>query len=155
MIPEIDPERGQGPASSRRTELLGGRLVIADDSAEMRWLIRAVLADQFLEVAEAADGRELIWQLMRSRRGRGPNGAPALVVVADVFMPTYDGLQVLAAWQDGVPTVPLVVITSFPDPDTRARAQALGAEFLPKPFSRAQLRRATEQAIAQTQSVMP
>jgi len=152
MIPEIDPERGS-PASGRHVELLGGRLVIADDSAEMRWLIRAVLGDAFLEIAEAADGRELIWQLMRSRRGRGPQGKPALVVVADVFMPTYDGLQVLAAWQDGVPVVPLVVITSFPDADTRARAEALGAEFLPKPFARAQLRRATERAIARVSPI--
>jgi CheY-like chemotaxis protein len=147
MISEIDP--------ARRTESLGGRLVIADDSAEMRWLIRTVLGDAFLETAEAADGRELIWQLMRSRRGRGPSGKPALVVVADVIMPTYDGLQVLAAWQDGVPLVPLVVISSFPDADTRERALALGAVFLPKPFSRTQLRRATEQAIAQTSLITP
>jgi CheY-like chemotaxis protein len=144
MIPEAGPE--QGPV--RRVQRLGGKLIIADDSAEMRFVIRAVIGDAFTEVAEAADGRELIWQLMRSRRGRDSAGLPGLVVIADVCMPTYDGLQVLTAWQDGEAVVPLVVITSFPSDEARERAAVLGAQFLPKPFTRADLRKAVEAAIA-------
>ena len=144
MIPDIGP--GTGPV--RRTERLGGKLIIADDSAEMRFVIRAVIGDSFAEIAEASDGRELIWQLMRSRRGRDAQGLPALVVIADVIMPVYDGLQVLTAWQDGEAVVPLVVISSFPSDDARERAAVLGAQFLAKPFTRAELRRAVEQAIA-------
>ena len=132
-----------------RADTLGARLIIADDHEEMRWLVRTILGDQFDEVVEAADGRELIWHLMRSRRGRTRAGKPGLVVVADVWMPVYDGLEVIAAWQDGEPSVPLVVITSFPEEATRQRAELLGAIFLVKPFSRADLLAAVAQAIGE------
>lgn len=144
----MTPDHASSPESGQRTELLGGRLIIADDDQDMRWLVRAILGARFAEIVEAGDGRELIWHLMRSRRGRTATGQPGLVVVADVRMPVYDGLQVLAAWQDGEPRVPLVVITSFPDEETRERAAQLAAVFLAKPFTRASMTDAVVQAIA-------
>ncbi|HTJ46292.1 MAG TPA: response regulator [Kofleriaceae bacterium] len=139
------------PETSRsaRPDSIGARLIIADDNEEMRWLVRAILGDRFEEIVEAADGRELIWHLMRSRRGRTRAGKPCVVVVADVWMPVYDGLEVIAAWQDGEPNVPLVVITSFPEEAVREKAAMLGAVFLAKPFTRADLLAAVAQAIGE------
>jgi CheY-like chemotaxis protein len=123
---------------ARRTSEL--RLVIADDSAEMRWLVRAAVGAEFGTVVEVADGRELFWQLLHSSftadDGRGSN----LFVIADVAMPAYNGLDVLDAWRELERRTPTIVITAFPSDDVRARAERLGAAVLAKPFSTAALR---------------
>ena len=114
------------------------RLVIADDSPEMRWLVRSAVGAEFAEVVEAADGRELFWELLRSSRTHGENQ----VIVTDLCMPTYDGLEVLDAWLDLNPRVPTILITAFPSEAVRERAAQLGAVLLAKPFSTATLRAA-------------
>lgn len=125
------------------------QLIIADDCAEMRWLVRTALREEFPHAIEAEDGRQLFWQLLRSSFAAGPKQPTNLVVIADVFMPGYDGLEVLSAWQDPNHPVPLVVITCFPDEEVRMRAARIGAVLLPKPFSCATLRRVVREA-AQT-----
>jgi DNA-binding NtrC family response regulator len=125
------------------------RLVIADDSPEMRWLVRAAVGDRFAEVIEASDGRQLLWTLLRlfmTERDRGPD----LVVITDLCMPGYDGLAVLDAWTELACDVPLIVITAFPSVPVRARAQQLGALVLAKPFSTATLRHLIGQVIDRT-----
>lgn len=124
----------------------GPRLVIADDSADMRWLIRSILAPEFGEIVEAADGRQLIWALIRTQEKH--HLEPDTVVVADVYMPVYDGLEVLHAWQDGESRVPVVIVTAFPNDDVRQIAARLGAVLLAKPFLREELRAAVATAIA-------
>lgn len=116
------------------------RLVIADDSPEMRWLVRAAAGEQFSEIVEAANGRDLLWTLLR-----GEIKARCLperqVVVTDMCMPGYDGLDVLEAWREQHPTHPAILITAFPDDTVRERAEKLGIVMLAKPFSTATLRR--------------
>lgn len=114
------------------------RLLIADDSSEMRWLVRSAVGAEFAEVVEAADGRELFWELLRCSRTDGENQ----VIVTDLCMPTYDGLEVLDAWLDLNPHVPTILITAYPSEAVRERAAQLGAVLLAKPFSTAMLRAA-------------
>lgn len=116
------------------------RLVIADDSPEMRWLVRAAVGDRFADVVEVGDGRQLMWtllQLFMKERDR----IPEIVVITDLCMPTYDGLAVLDAWTELACEVPWVLITAFPSALVHARAQEIGATVLAKPFSTAVLRR--------------
>jgi CheY-like chemotaxis protein len=115
------------------------RLVIADDSAEMRWLVRTALGDDFGEVVEAADGRELFWTLLRSSF-RSTADEEDQVIVTDLCMPAYDGLDVLDAWRDLYPHARAVLITAFPSEAVRRRAQEVGATLLAKPFSTSTLR---------------
>ena len=120
-------------------------LVVADDSAEMRALVRSTLWRDYPDVIEAADGRQLFWHLLRS--SFVPVGAaPPLIVIVDVCMPAYNGLDVLDAWTDGSTALPVVVITSFPDLRVRMRVSELGGILLPKPFSRTGLREAVQRA---------
>ena len=127
------------PSPQRRTER-PRRLVVADDSPEMRGLVRAAVGDQFAEVVEVGDGRQLMWtllQLFMTARDQ----APEIVVITDFCMPTYDGLAVLDAWTELECDIPLIIITAFPSAHVHARAQELGAIVLAKPFSIAALRR--------------
>lgn len=114
-------------------------LLIADDDADMRALVRSTLRPDYPDALELADGRELFWQLMRASFSRDGHDRP-VVVVADIRMPAYTGIEVLTAWQGEQPHMPVVVITSFPDDDVRRRVAELGATLLPKPFTRARLR---------------
>jgi two-component system, OmpR family, response regulator len=108
------------------------RVLVADDSSEQRWTLRLALSMMGFEVHEAADGRELFWALEELARHGGPG--PSLVI-ADVYMPAYDGLEVLEAWRDSAPGRAVIFITAFPDAVVARRVQALGAELLAKPFT--------------------
>jgi CheY-like chemotaxis protein len=119
------------------------RLVIADDSADMRSLVRSTVGGDFTDVLEAADGRELFWTLLRSSFGKDHAGDD-LVVITDLCMPGYDGLDVLDACEDLHPRgrVPMILMTAYPSAAVHARASALGVTVLAKPFSTSALRTA-------------
>jgi len=121
-------------ASIRRPSALRRqpRVLVADDSAEQRWTLRLALSMMGFDVREAADGRELFWALEEVSRVGGSE--PALVI-ADVYMPAYDGLEVLEAWREAMTGRAVICITAFPDAVVSRRVQALGAELLPKPFT--------------------
>jgi CheY-like chemotaxis protein len=118
------------------------RLLIADDSPDMRRLIRSVLGGRFDEVLEAADGRELFWHLLHCSYQGDPR---PVVLVADVFMPVYSGLDVLAACNELDFKVPTVVITSFPSQAVEDRVAELGGVLVAKPFATNDLRRVVDQ----------
>jgi len=120
------------------------RVLVADDSAEQRWTLRLALSMMGFEVHEAADGRELFWAL--EGLSHKANIEPELVI-ADVYMPAYNGLDVLAAWTEATPQHPLIVITAFPDDVLTKRVAELGATLLPKPFTLAELSRSVRQAL--------
>jgi CheY-like chemotaxis protein len=125
------------------------RLVIADDSREMRWFVRSAIGGEFREVVEAANGRELLWTLLRSRFSAKELDHRDLVIT-DLSMPAYDGLEVLDAWQDRAASVPTILITAFPSAAVHQRAKDLGVIVLAKPFSRAALRQALREAMGGT-----
>jgi len=116
------------------------RLVIADDSPDMRWLVHAAIGKEFSEVIEVADGRELLWTLLRSSFATPPGSEPELVVITDICMPAYDGLEVLDAWREAACDVPTIIMTAYPSAAVQDRADALGAFVLAKPFTTATLR---------------
>ncbi len=114
-------------------------LVIADDSAEMRWFVRSAIGHAFSEVVEVADGRELFMALLRSSFS-AKGGERDQLIVSDLYMPAYDGLDVLDACQELDAGTKTVLITAFPSEAVRRRASELGAVMLAKPFSAADLR---------------
>lgn len=117
------------------------RLLIADDSAAMRTLVREAVGHRFSEILEAADGRDLLWTLMRSEVASHEHP----LVISDLCMPGYDGLDVLEAWRDLYPKHPTVLITAFPSQAIRERAAQLEIALLAKPFSTSALRRVIEE----------
>lgn len=117
------------------------RLVIADDSAGMRQFVRSAVGPAFDEVLEVCDGRELLWALLRARFAGDPS---EVVLITDVAMPGYSGLDVLDAWRDELGDLPTIVMTAFPSDHIQARAALLGVTLLPKPFSLVRLRRVVQ-----------
>jgi two-component system chemotaxis response regulator CheY len=105
-------------------------VLVVDDSKVMREMVTACLRPNGdLTVSHAATGLEAIEQL--SLR-------PYDLVVLDLNMPDIGGLEVIefVRAQDRLRRLPILVVTTRGDDDTRAAALAAGAtRYLTKPFS--------------------
>lgn len=109
-------------------------ILVAEDDFEMRLLIRNGLIANGYRVREARDGREALSCLERLiRMPRLPIGPDLLI--SDVRMPGFNGLQVLEATRDIDSELPVILITAFGDERTHRRAEELEATALfDKPF---------------------
>jgi signal transduction histidine kinase/CheY-like chemotaxis protein len=103
--------RGDGPA----------QVLVVDDDAKTREMLRRMLRKEGWTVAEAANGREALRQLERSR--------PALVLL-DLMLPEMDGFEVLermrreAVWR----AIPVIVVTA--KDLTRAEIERLNGQVV-------------------------
>lgn len=100
-------------------------VVIVDDVAAIRQLVRATLEPEgFRVVGEAADGRVAIELVLELR----PH-----IVLLDLNMPGFDGLQAIAEIRRGAPEVKICVLTGLAEEAVGGTAYALGAHaFLEK-----------------------
>jgi CheY-like chemotaxis protein len=109
-----------------------GRILIADDSATIRRLIRGILQFRGHEIVEAATGDEALQAI--EREGRALD-----VAILDLMMPGRTGLEVLAelraaeAGRSADRPLPVIILTA--EDDEAEHALAIGASrFLLKPF---------------------
>lgn len=115
------------------------RIVVAEDDFEMRRLVADCLRKQGYEVQEAADGGELPLRIegdLVTRR----DPIPLDLFVTDIRMPVYTGLEIVAGLREAGLDMPVIIMSAFGNPETRERAEALGAALLDKPFKMEQLR---------------
>jgi len=106
-------------------------VLVADDSASLRTLVRITLRSQGWEVVEAETGREA---LALARTTPPPDLAIFDVDFGDAGP---DGVAVCAELKADPATasIPITVLTAHDDAQERARAQAAGADaFIGKPF---------------------
>jgi len=95
------------------------KVMIVDDNAQMRSLIRTVLADVAGEFVECADGREAVDAYATER----PDWA-----VMDVAMGVMDGLTATRLITSQFPGSQVVVVTHHNNPKLRERAEEAGAK---------------------------
>ena len=108
-------------------------ILIADDSASVRAVVRVALRSTGLEVEEVEDGRQAL-DAMFSRR---PD-----VVLLDVEMPVLDGFRVLEQMRRSptLRTIPVILLTAQGGSDALVAGLDRGAhDYLTKPFEPAEL----------------
>jgi DNA-binding response OmpR family regulator len=115
------------------------RIVVAEDDDEMRALVVSALRRDGWEVIEAQDGAHL--RLALDPLFRDEN-APIDLVVSDIRMPGFSGLEVLQALRRSRRTIPVIMMTGFGDDRVRERVEHLGAFLFDKPFEVDDLRTA-------------
>jgi len=118
------------------------RILLAEDDRAMRDLLAASLRGDGYDVIEAMNGIELLKQIHKigSSMFEG-QPEPLDLVITDVRMPGFSGLEVLECLRDSEWRLPVIVITAFGDANTHHRALELGAaEVLDKPFDLDKLR---------------
>lgn len=122
-----------------RIEALPRHALVAEDDDELRRLLVNSLRAEGFEVTEARDGSELLEHLgsLLSERAQ-----PLLdLVVTDVRMPGFNGLNILAGLRREAWATPVILITAFGDPKLHAEARRLGAlAVFDKPFDMNDLR---------------
>ena len=122
------------------------KVLVVDDMAEMRTMLRTMLESAGHSVIEAANGREGIKAL------RGP--AQIDVLVTDILMPETDGIEVIRAATDQ-PDLGIIAIsgggTHLPAAVSLAMSEAFGArKVLFKPFRKQELLEAVDSVLAAT-----
>jgi len=101
-------------------------ILIVDDDAEIRGLIREYLEKHGYRVAAAANGRELRSAVQTAR--------PDLIVL-DLMLPGEDGLELCRELRTDS-NVPIIMLTARGDETDRIVGLEMGADdYLPKPFS--------------------
>jgi CheY-like chemotaxis protein len=103
------------------------RILVVDDQRTARELHRTILTAAGYRVETARDGRDALEVLAR----RGPFD----LVVTDLQMPAMSGSDLLRTIRDDVERsdLPVIVVTSNPEPETTAGGSRSGADaFIPK-----------------------
>lgn len=100
-------------------------IMVVDDEAYIRELVRLYLEDEGLEVVEQANGEEA-WQYYQNH--------PVDLIVLDVMMPRMDGWELCRRLREAGDK-PLLMITAKGEPLDRIRGFQLGTDdYLVKPF---------------------
>src|SRR3990172_9585393 len=114
------------------------KVLIADDSAELRKSIRAILVFEpdVKVVAVARDG----WEAVELARQHKPD-----VALMDINMPRVDGLTAIHAIAEVSPNTLCMIMSSEGEREMLRKAMAAGVrEYLVKPFSAEEFRQAVE-----------
>jgi len=115
-------------------------ILVVDDEADIRGLLKEILSEEGYEVDVAANAA----QARASRARQIPD-----LVLLDIWMPDVDGITLLREWSaaatDGCP---VVMMSGHSTVETAVEATRLGAfDFVEKPLSLAKLLRTVERAL--------
>jgi CheY-like chemotaxis protein len=116
-------------------------ILIVDDRATSRELLRTVLEKQGYAVTEAADGKEALQKV----RAESPH-----LVLLDLQMPVLDGYEVLRELRQDprFTALPIIAITASAMQGDRERALAAGfTAYLAKPVTLSHLREEIERLL--------
>ncbi len=88
------------------------KILVVDDEAQYRFLVRTVLQDEGHEVLDAADGEEALVKMARVKVD---------LVVLDVYMPVMDGIKLHRTIREipGYERLPFLFVSGYDDPHTR------------------------------------
>ncbi len=139
---------GPSPAPKSATLRDGQRghltVLLAEDSAVTRGMIRSWLVQSDVRVVEAKDGA-IAWEAF------GQAESPFDLLLTDVVMPRMDGLELSRRVRAVDANIPIVVMTTVEDRETMKSALLAGVnDFLSKPFNKDILLECVQKLLADT-----
>lgn len=112
-----------------------GRVLIVDDEAQVRKPIGLTLQAAHYTVVEAENGEQAI-QLLQS----GDNPLLVDTILCDIRMPKINGTEAIQYFRTQFPSVPVVVLTGYPDVDLAVSLMKQGVvDYLVKPVGKEKL----------------
>lgn len=105
------------------------RILVVDDSPDVRLALATILEDAGHEIVEAEDGDQVFDLAIKEK--------PDLVLL-DVMMPRVNGFDALATLKADTRTnpIPVIMVTAKGRPEDMAMARSLGAvEYITKPWA--------------------
>jgi CheY-like chemotaxis protein len=114
------------------------RVLVIDDDSGVREVVRLLLTDFGYECHTAPDGPRGLAQFAQGGWD---------LVLTDLEMPEMSGWQVIEAIRQHDPTMPIVIITAFSDPDVMRQASEWRIPVIGKPFALATLKAIVSEAL--------
>ena len=143
LDPRCDTQSGAAPSFLTSAMPGAGRIVLADDNADMRSYIARILGNAGYRVECFGDGASALAAI---RSGELPD-----LVLSDATMPDMDGYALLGELRANAATTALVTILISARAGEEARLEGLAAgadDYIVKPFSARELRARVDGAIA-------
>ena len=115
------------------------KILIVDDEADIRLILKLQLEDKGYETAQARDGVEALEAIQREQ---------FCLIMLDIKMPRMDGLQVLSRINPDA--TPVVMMTAHGSEDIAVTAMKRGAsDYIAKPFEDEDMLQKVQRAIAE------
>ena len=117
-------------------------ILIVDDSASLRQVVKLALSGAGYEVIEACDGVDALGKL---------DGRKIHLIISDVNMPNMDGITLVkeVKLKPEYKFTPIIMLTTESQEEKKAQGQAAGARaWVVKPFQPAQMLAAVSKLIA-------
>jgi two-component system chemotaxis response regulator CheY len=122
-----------------------GGILVVDDEPDIRRVVRMALEKLNYYVIEAEDGQQAITLL-----NEGEHPMVIDVIITDIRMPNINGIEAMDYLQREYPSVPLIVLTGFPDLDLAMQLMKQGVtDYLVKPVEQEKLASAVANALTQ------
>jgi len=129
------------PASDRPLE--GKRVLVAEDTKGIQFLVKRILEREGVEVTVVGDGKSAVDAIRTNTNGRSFDA-----VLLDMQMPVMDGYQAAREFRSRGITVPIVAFTASTMPEEQAASHEAGCNaFVPKPIDRERLLKTLHQEI--------
>ena len=123
------------------------RIVVVDDDARIRDLLRRYLTQEGFEVLLAEDGKTLNRLLTRENID---------LIVLDLMMPGEDGLSICRRLRAANDTTPIIMLTAKVEDVDRIVGLEVGADdYLPKPFNPRELLARIHAVLRRTRMLPP
>ncbi len=124
--------------------MASGKILVVDDEADVRDVIKLQLESRGLNVLEAVDGQNAI-DILKS----GSNMMNVGVILCDIRMPKVNGVECIQFIREQAPGIPIVVITGYPDTELASNLLKKGVkDYLVKPVENEKLLAVVEKHIA-------
>jgi two-component system chemotaxis response regulator CheY len=131
-----------GMFSGRESE---GLVLVVDDEPDVRKVVRMTLEKVGYDVVEAEDGEKAIEEIKK-----GEHSILLNLIITDIRMPNMNGIDVINYYRKEWPSVPLIVLTGFPDLEMATSMLQHGiSDYLVKPVEAEKLRASVAKALAQ------
>ena len=122
-----------------------GLVLVVDDEPDVRKVVRMTLEKSGYDVLEAEDGQKAIEEVKKDE-----NSMLLSLIITDIRMPNMNGIDVINYYRKEWPSVPLIVLTGFPDMDMATTMLKHGiVDYLVKPVEAEKLRASVSKAMEQ------
>ena len=120
-----------------------GLVLIVDDEADVRKIVRMTIQKAGYDVIEAEDGAKAIEEI-----NKGEHALTIDTIITDIRMPNVNGVEAIKWFRSQFPSVPIIVMTAYPDLNMATDFLTTGVvDYLVKPVDSEKLTASVAKAI--------
>lgn len=148
-LPYVQPEPEEVPKpvappaeAAAPVEISLGTILLVEDEAGIRALVRKILRRERYDVIEAGSGEDAL-------NAAAAHGAPIDLLVTDVMLPGMGGRQLAESMREWMPSMKVLYVSGYSDDEAvRSGSFPPGSKFLQKPFTLSALVGTVREAMA-------